>query len=158
MKKVLWIIAVSVLGILLQGTLFKALHSSTPTPNVTALIVFALGLSMSDVKGASLAFFSGILLDLFASPQIVGPSAFASVFTFVFTVLASRHIFLHTNFGSFIGGCVASIVFSSSFLVVLGMFTSIGIGLYQLSVALLVEGVLSGLFRIGFCFPIHAQS
>ncbi len=82
-----------ILALFLQGSLLAAILPNALVPNLLVVILVFISFYEASVLGAILAFFLGLLLDLYGA-VLLGPWSGAFVATFAFFGLMSRRMFV----------------------------------------------------------------
>ncbi len=141
-KKFLIIFLFGLLGIFIQGTLFKSVFPDLYVPNILIGILIFLCLYEPNGLGALGAFMLGLLFDLF-SHQYLGPWAGAFIGAFAIIMLVSQRIFASSGVVVALAGLLASALTNCIYMFIILPYRSVGADWY---LTMLVEVFLSALF------------
>ncbi len=143
-KYFLTIFVLGLVGILLQGTIFRLVLPASLVPHLLLVLTLYLAFYETSVLGVFLSFFLGLLLDL-STGLLLGPWAASFVVIYCVLSLVSDRIFVESGLAA----------------VVIAFFSTVGLHVVHFLLATnlrpaigeLVSGALLQAFVTGVCAP-----
>ncbi len=152
-SKVLIVFVLGLIGVILQGTIFKILFGfNFFVPHLLLLLAILIAFLQPNVFGVIVCFLLGLLAD-FSSVVLIGPWAAAFVVAFLVVSFFSQKLFYESGLTSFIVVFAMTILASSIYLVLELQFKKIDSSIFELSSALLLEAFVTACFA-PLLFPV----